>query len=72
MDNNKVRRPVRPTDFLVVFAGFVHNIAQVFDVLTGELMDLAIYHAKRTSEVEQVWEEFTNDLETIEEDTDGR
>jgi hypothetical protein len=35
-------------------------------------MEIAIYNANRQSKVNKVWEQFSNDLETIEEDTDGR
>lgn len=71
MGEDNVRRPVRLADFMVIFTGFLHNIAQVFDVATGELMDLAIYHSNRQTEVNRVWENFATDLETIPEDTDG-
>jgi hypothetical protein len=35
-------------------------------------MEIAIYNANRNSKVNKVWEQFSNDLETIEEETDGR
>jgi hypothetical protein len=35
-------------------------------------MEIAVYNANRQSKVNKVWEQFSNDLETIEEDTDGR
>jgi hypothetical protein len=35
-------------------------------------MEIAVYNANRNSEVSKVWEKFSNDLEKIEEDTDGR
>jgi hypothetical protein len=35
-------------------------------------MEIAIYNANRNSKVNKVWEQFTNDLEKIQEETDGR
>ena len=72
MENkDNVRRPVRLADFFVVATGFLHNIASSFDVLTEELMELAIYNANRETELNNVWNQFSTDLETITEDTDG-
>ncbi len=71
-NNNDVPRPVHFADFLVSLSGFVHNIAGSVHTLTEEIMEIAIYHANRQSKVGRVWEQFTNDLETIQEDTDGR
>ena len=74
MDDNstKVPRSVHFADFLVVFSGLLHNIFSAFHVFTEELMEIAIYNANRNSEVNRAWEQFSNDLEKIEEDTDGR
>ena len=72
MDNNKVPRSVHFADFLVVLAGFVHNITSSVQTATEELMEIAVYNANRNSEVNKAWEQFSNDLEKIQEDTDGR
>lgn len=72
MDNNKVPRSVHFADFLVVLAGFVHNVASSVHTATEELMEIAVYNANRNSEVNKAWEQFSNDLEKIQEDTDGR
>jgi len=72
VDNNKVPRSVHFADFLVVLAGFVHNVASSVHTATEELMEIAVYNANRNTEVNKAWEQFSNDLETIEEDTDGR
>ena len=74
MDNQdiKVPRSVHFGDFLVVLAGFVHNIASSVHTATEELMEIAVYNANRNSEVNKAWEQFSNDLEKIQEDTDGR
>jgi hypothetical protein len=71
MDNNKVRRPVRPADFLVILSELAYNMMQVFTGLAESLMELSIYNANRKTELNKVWEDFANDLETIQEDTDG-
>jgi hypothetical protein len=44
-NDNYIPRPVRFLDFLVVGVGFLHNIASSVETLTGELMELAIYHS---------------------------
>ena len=71
MEEDKVRRPVRLADFFVVAAGFLHNVTSAFDVLTEELMQLAIYNANRETELNNVWEKFASDLETIQEEDNG-
>lgn len=71
MEEDKVRRPVRLADFLVVGAGFLHNLTSALDVLTEELMQLSIYNANRETELNNVWEKFSVDLESITEDDDG-
>ena len=71
MEDNSVRRPVRLADFLVIGAGFLHNLTSALDVLTEELMQLSIYNANRETELNNVWEQFSNDLETIQEDDNG-
>jgi hypothetical protein len=55
-----------------VFSGLLHNIFSAFHVFTEELMEIAVYNANRNSEINRAWEQFSNDLEKIEEDTDGR
>ena len=65
---DRVPRPVHFADFLVALSGFVYNIAGSVQTLAEEVMELAIYNANRHAEVNKVWEQFTNDLETIEEE----
>jgi hypothetical protein len=71
-NNNDVPRPIHFADFLVTLAGLLHNILSSLQTFTEELMEIAIYNANRNSKVNKVWEQFANDLETIEEETDGR
>jgi len=67
-DNDNVPRSVHLSDFLVVFAGLLHNVVRSFQAMTEELLELSIYHANRKSKINKVWEDFTYDLETLEED----
>ena len=71
MDESKVRRPVRLADFLVIGAGFLHNLTEALAVLTEEVMQLAIYNANRETELNNVWSDFSTELEKITEDDDG-
>jgi hypothetical protein len=68
---DEVPRPVRPTDALVIVAEFIYNICQVITNLAESLMELSIYHSNRETKVNKIWDEFAQDLETIQEDTDG-
>ncbi len=62
-----VPRSVTPADFLVVAAGLLHNLASSIHAFTEDLMELATYNAVRQNKIKSVWEQFTNDLETMEE-----
>ena len=64
---NYIPRSIRFADVLVVIAGFFHNVITAFHVLTDELLELAKYHAVRKAEINQAWEDFTIDLETMED-----
>ena len=66
-----VPRPVRPTDALVIVAEFVYNLSQVVTNLFESLLELSIYHSNRETRVNKIWDDFAQDLETIQEDTDG-
>jgi hypothetical protein len=68
---DKVPRPVRPTDFLVILTGFMYNLTQTVEAFASEIYELSIYHANQKSATNKVWEEFSQDLETIQEETDG-
>ena len=69
--NDEVPRPVRPTDALVIVTEFFYNICQVITNLAESLMELSIYHSNRETKVNKIWDEFAQDLETIQEDTNG-
>ena len=69
VDENKdyVPRSVTLADFLVVVSGFFVNIVRAVEMLASELLDLAVYNANRTTKVSRVWEQFTSDLEKMED-----
>jgi hypothetical protein len=67
-DDGYMSRPVRLLDFVVIFVGFINNIARVFETLTGELLELSIYHSNHKSKTNKAWEDMVTDLETLEED----
>ena len=64
---NYVPRSIRLADVFVVFAGFFHNVITAFHVFSDEILELAKYNAIRKNEVNQAWEDFTIDLETMED-----
>ena len=64
---NYIPRSIRLADVFVVFAGFFHNIMTAFHVFSDEILELATYNAIRKTEVSQAWEDFTQDLETMED-----
>ena len=68
---DKVPRPVRLTDGLVIFTEFIFNICQVVTGLAESIMELSIYHSNRETKVNKIWDEFSQDLESIQEDTNG-
>lgn len=71
MDNKRIRRPVRSTDFLVIAVETAYNFSQVVTTFFESILELTIYHSNRETQVNEAWEDFTQDLETIQEDTDG-
>jgi hypothetical protein len=70
-DNIDVPRSANFADFLVVLAGLFNNSVRAFEVFTEEMLELAIYNANRNTKINKVWEQFSNDLEKIQEDNDG-
>jgi len=68
MDNNKVRRPVRSSDLVVVLAETAYNLSQVVSGFFESLYELSVYHANHKTETNQAWEQMAQDLETLEED----
>jgi hypothetical protein len=68
MDNNKIRRPIRPSDFVVILAETAFNLSQVAVGFFESLYELSIYHSNQKTETNQAWEQMAQDLETLEED----
>lgn len=66
-DKDFVPRSVNFDDFLVVVAEFLHNIAQTFHTLTESLLELSVYNANRKVKVNRTWEQFSTDLEKMED-----
>ena len=69
MDDDKdyVPRSITLSDFLVVLSGFAVNIIRAVEMLASEILDLAVYNANRKTKVSRVWEQFTSDLEKMED-----
>ena len=67
-NNDKIPRPVRRTDFLVIIIGFFYNLTQVVETFMSEVYELSIYHANQKTKVNKAWEDMAQDLETLEED----
>lgn len=69
VEDNKdyVPRSVTLADFLVVVSGFFVNIVRAVEMFASEILDLAVYNANRTTKVSRVWEQFTSDLEKMED-----
>lgn len=70
-DDDFVPRPVRRSDFVVIFAGLVHNLASSFHTFTEEMLEISIYHANQKTKTMQAWENMAQDLEQLQEETDG-
>ena len=66
-EQDYVPRSITLADFLVVISGFTVNIIRAIEMLTSELLDLAVYNANRKTKVSRVWEQFTSDLEKMED-----
>ncbi len=58
--------PSQSVQYLIGYLVFV-NIVRAIEMLASELLDLAVYHANRTTKVSRVWEQFTSDLEKMED-----
>ena len=69
MDEKKddVPRSITLADFLVVIISFVTNIIRSFEALATDILDVAVYNANRKTKVSRAWEQFTADLEKMED-----
>jgi hypothetical protein len=66
--DNNLQRPVRSSDFLVIISGFFLNLIATIETLAEDLHQLSIYHSTQKSQEAKVWQEFTQNLETLKED----
>jgi hypothetical protein len=68
MDNNRIRRPIRSSDFVVILTETAYNFSQVVSGFFESLYELSIYHSNHKTETNQAWEKMAQDLETLEEE----
>jgi len=68
MDNNRIRRPIRSSDFLVIATETAYNLSQVATGFFESLYELSIYYSNQKTETNQAWEQMAQDLEALEED----
>jgi hypothetical protein len=68
MDHNRIRRPIRSSDFVVIVTETAYNLSQVVSGFFESLYELSIYHSNQKTETNQAWEKMTQDLETLEEE----
>lgn len=66
--DDDLQRPVRRSDFLVVISGFFLNLIAAVESLAEDLHHMSIYYTNQKSQEAKVWQEFTQDLETLKED----
>jgi hypothetical protein len=45
--------------------------SEAFHSFTEEILEISIYHANQKTKTMQAWENMAQDLETIQEETDG-
>ena len=67
-NNNNLNRPVRLSDYLVIVSGFFLNLTSIVEALADDLHQLAIYNSTQKSQEEKVWQQFSQELETLKED----
>ena len=66
--DSNLNRPVRLSDYLVIVSGFFLNLTSVVEALADDLHQLAIYNSTQKSQEEKVWQQFSQELETLKED----
>lgn len=69
--NNDMQRPVRSSDFWIIISGFFLNIISAIESLAEDLHHMSIYYSQQKSQEEKIWQEFTQDLETLKENKNG-
>jgi hypothetical protein len=66
-EQDYVPRSITLADFLVVFTGLFLNLVRSIEMFASEILDLAVYNANRKTKVSRAWEQFTSDLEKMED-----
>ena len=66
-EEDQVPRSVSPADFGVAFASLAHNLASSLHSFTDDILQIALYHSSRNNKVSEVWEQFAQDLEKMED-----
>ena len=66
-EQDYVPRSVTFADFCVVLSGLFVNIMRAIEMFASEILDLAVYNANRKTKVSKAWEQFTSDLEKMED-----
>ncbi len=66
-EQDSVPRSVSFADVFVVLSSFFVNVIRAVEALASEILDLAVYNANRKTKVSKVWEQFTSDLEKMED-----
>ena len=67
-NDNNLNRPVRLSDYLVILSGFFLNLTSIVEALADDLHQLAIYNSTQKSQEEKVWQQFSQELETLKEE----
>jgi hypothetical protein len=66
-DKDNVPRSITLADFLVVFTGLLLNLVRSVEMFFSELLEITVYNANRKTKVSRAWEQFTSDLEKMED-----
>ena len=66
-EEDNVPRSITLLDVLVVLSSLFLNIVRSFEAFASDILDLAVYNANRKTKVSRAWEQFTQDLEKMED-----
>lgn len=66
-EEDSVPRSITLSDVFVIFSGLLLNIVRALEMFASEVLDLAVYNANRKTKVSKAWEQFTSDLEKMED-----
>jgi hypothetical protein len=66
-EEDNVPRSITLSDVFVIFSGLLLNIVRALEMFASEVLDLTVYNANRKTKVSKAWEQFTSDLEKMED-----